>query len=250
MKKIQIIMVLCLLAFNSFANPQVIIDSANTFYKQGIYSKAIDKYETVIDSGYVSSGLYYNLGNAYYKNHNIAKAILNYERAKLLDPKNDDIEYNLNLARTHITDKIEEVPEFFIVKWVKGLLGAFSIAIWGGISLITFVLFLALFVIYLVNNKYIVKRYAFYSGIVMLFLAIITYLFAYKQNQAYLSNDHAIIMSGSVTVVSEPKDRSKELFIIHSGTKVEVESCDSNWCEIQLSDGNKGYIKSDDMEMI
>src|ERR1044072_673873 len=79
-------------------DPSVVFDSANAAYAAGKYEKAIQLYQKIEAENTVSAGLYFNLGNAYYKTNNTGKAILYYERAKMLDPDDEDINVNLKLA--------------------------------------------------------------------------------------------------------------------------------------------------------
>ena len=72
------------------------VDSANKHYMEGEYRQAIQLYQQVLNKGIEAPGIYYNLGNAYYKTHQLAPAILNYERALLRNPSNEDIQYNLD----------------------------------------------------------------------------------------------------------------------------------------------------------
>jgi len=88
---------------------------ANELYTSGNFKEAAQRYEAIIGQGYTSAEVYYNLGNAYFKMKDIPAAILNYERANLLSPKDEDIQFNLDLARTYVVDKIEPLPEFMLV---------------------------------------------------------------------------------------------------------------------------------------
>ena len=91
---------------------------ADQAYREKKYQQAIKDYESLLRSG-VSASLYYNLGNAYYRTDNITKAILNYERAALLEPGNSDIKFNLQFARSKTIDKFSESDEMFFVNWYR-----------------------------------------------------------------------------------------------------------------------------------
>ena len=101
---------------------QELLNQANESYSREDYKKAAELYEKVLQDEGISSDLYYNLGNAYYKDKQYAKAILNYERALLLSPGNEDARFNLNMANSHITDKIEPVGSFFLTVWIHSLI--------------------------------------------------------------------------------------------------------------------------------
>ena len=96
---------------------KALFQKANEKYEQQNYDSCIVLLDSIVNMGFESTDLYYNLGNAWFKNGEIAKAILYYEKAKKLEPNNADVNYNLALANTKIADKIEAVPVFFLTKW-------------------------------------------------------------------------------------------------------------------------------------
>ena len=93
---------------------------ADKAYQEKKYQQAIKDYESLLHSG-VSASLYYNLGNAYYRTGNITKAILNYERAALLEPGNSDIRFNLQFACSKTIDRFSEPDEMFFITWYKAI---------------------------------------------------------------------------------------------------------------------------------
>jgi len=142
-------------------NPDSLFALANKYYTEGKYSEAVTHYEAIVANGKVSAELYFNLGNAYFKLNDIAHAILNFERAYLLNPGDDDISFNLELARAYTTDKIEAIPDFFVVKWVKSISNLFSSNTWAFLAISSFIIALILFMIFQFSGKYLIKKYAF-----------------------------------------------------------------------------------------
>lgn len=222
----------------------------NNKYQKGKYEAAVSAYKQILDSGYTSAEVYYNLGNAYYKNHRYDQAILYYERAKLLAPNDEDIKHNIELARKQTTDKIEKVPEFFLSKWMNYLTHTLSVNQWALISAIGFILFLGFLTIYFGSGRILLKKYAFWLSLVLLIISISGYIFSRNHYQKIQDSDHAIITTGAVNVVSEPIPNSKKLFVIHRGTKVKIENCRNEWCKIKLPNGNAGWIKPKNMTEI
>ena len=98
---------------------QGLVQEANQYYADGKYNEAIAAYEEVLAGNYESAALYFNLGNAYFKVNNIPSAIWNYEKALKLDPTDEDIRFNLDLANSRMIDKIEPFPEFFLKTWLR-----------------------------------------------------------------------------------------------------------------------------------
>jgi hypothetical protein len=177
-------------------------------------------------------------------------ALLNLERAKLFAPNDEDIDYNLNLLREHTIDKIDVIPEFFLVKWYKQLLATASSNNWAIMSSVAFVLFLIFLSFYLYSQKIWIKKSTFVISIFVLLFSISTFVFSYQQKKALSVRNSAIIVSPSVTVKSSPDESGTELFQLHEGTKVYVQDSLSNWREIRLTDGNMGWIKFDNIAII
>lgn len=108
-------------------------EHGNQLYLQAKYPDAITQYEKIIANGWESGELYFNLGNAYYKSGNIQRAILNYERAAQMLPRDDDVQFNLQLANLQVVDKIDAVPRLFIYRWIDIMLALFSLSTMGWI---------------------------------------------------------------------------------------------------------------------
>ncbi|HYX10026.1 MAG TPA: tetratricopeptide repeat protein [Bacteroidales bacterium] len=251
MKRLVIILI-SFLSFNLMAaeNYEVVIDSANQKYANGQYEKAIQSYQDVLKSGYVAPALYFNLGNAYYKTNDLPHAILYYERAHRLAPNDDEINFNLNLARSQILDKIDTVPQFFLTRWWHALRGTMKADSWGYLSLATFAIFLLLFGIYLFSRLLTLKKITFWLGSIFFVIAVLSFLMGHKQSELLNTKDQAIIMNPTVTVKSSPDMSGTELFMLHEGTKVSVEDSLGEWREIRISNGNKGWIRESDYALI
>ena len=149
MKKIVFSLFILIYSFTLMADNKAIIKQANQEYTKGEYEKAIAAYENLINLGFEASELYYNLGNAYYKQKKYTLAILNYERAKLIDSNNDNINTNLELAKIHVVDKIDEIPIFFLARWYNSVVYALSCDAWAVVSLVSFGLALSLIGVFL-----------------------------------------------------------------------------------------------------
>ncbi len=229
---------------------RAIINQANSFYTRNEFDEAIKKYQQAISTGNVTAGLYFNLGNAYYKTHNIKNAILNYERARLLDPSDKDIIINLEMANSQTFDKIESIPDVFFITWFKWLENRLSKGKWALMSVSSFIICIILFLIFLLSRIMTIKVASFYLGIFVLVIAIASYIFGYQLNKNQITHNKAIIFTPTVVVKSSPSDTGNNLFIIHEGTKVELLDKIGNWNEIKISDGRRGWMLETDMQVI
>ena len=232
------------------SSPEKVVKLGNEAYSNKNYEKAISYYKTVIDSGYSSAELFYNLGNSYFKTHQIPRAILYYEKAKLLAPNDEDIQYNLELARTHVVDKIEQLPEIALVVWWKNFIRSLSSSRWASIGIVSFIIFLVLLGIYLFTTSGSIKKWTFWLSLLFFLSTIFTISFAFKQKNYIIRNHQAVILTPSVTIKGSPDKNSTDLFILHGGTKVMVEDRVGEWYEIKLTDGSKGWIPMDELEEI
>ena len=226
--------------------------AANELYEEKRYDEAIAAYESMLNTGVESAALYYNLGNAYFRMNDIAHAILNYERSLLLNPNNEDAKFNLELSQTKIVDKIDAVDTFFLRSWINGLSGLMKSNSWATLSIITFLLFIIGLFGYVFGRYKIVKKIAFFAACFLFLISLSSFFFAKMQKEKYMNREFAIVMDATVTVKSSPDESGTDLFLIHEGTKVKIRKVFENqeWLEIQLEDGNTGWIRVTTIERI
>jgi len=223
---------------------------ANNLYQQGQYEPALEQYNAVILSGKESADLYYNMGNAAYRSNSIGHAILYYEKALKLEPANEDAIHNLNFVSRYRLDTFEEVPVFFIGAWITGSVQMFPEQTWSVLALAFFIMILTGLLIYLFSARMVLKKLGFISGLVALFLFVITLFSALSRHGDIVNPDTGIILAPSVVVRSSPSESGTELFILHEGTKVKVNEEVSYWQNIRLIDGREGWIMRDEFESI
>ena len=248
-------LLLMIAPFAAQAQEDAYVDSlwntANAAYAQGSWDAALSGYEMISDMGLESAALYCNTGNAYAKLGNVPLAILYYERALKADPSYEDAAYNLALMNSRIQDRIDPVPEFFFTKWLKGISYIMASDAWAITALVLLGLTLAMFLLFLLAPSVAGRRTGFFTGVVMLVLMCFAMGFSVSQKKAYMNADKAIVMKPVVSVKSSPSaEASKDLFILHEGTKVTVLDQVGSWNNISLADGRQGWLQSADMERI
>lgn len=223
---------------------------ADSAYIRNDFTTAIQIYEMILRTG-ESADIYYNLGNSYYKIGDIAKAILNYERALILKPANKDIRSNLEIARAKTVDKVTDVPELFFITWLKSITNSMGIQSWAIIAISFFLLFIVSIYFFFFSTKIVARKTFFILALFFLVFCVIANISAAFQRRIRLNRMNAIIISPSVTIRSTPNDNGTSLFILHEGRKVFIKD-DSmkDWKEIQLEDGNVGWVKKNDLEVI
>jgi tetratricopeptide (TPR) repeat protein len=228
--------------------------SAAEAYRSSDFKTSIELYEKVIhesiSNNRVSAQLYYNLGNAYFRDNQLGQAILNYERALLLDPGDSDIRHNLRYANNRKVDRITPAGEIFISNWFKAIRNLYNSNVWAVIAIISFALSIISLAAYLFVNVLWVRKAAFYSFIIIFLLMIVFNIFSFSQKREQIRGDNAIVMVGAAGVNASPDDNSNELFELHEGAKVIVKSSDGNWYEIEIDNGSVGWTKKENIEKI
>ena len=219
-------------------------------YTRNDYASAIQIYESLLTKGEAAE-IYYNLGNSYYKTDDIAKAILNYERALLLQPGNADVRANLEIARSKTIDKVVSVPDIFFVTWTKSLINCLSVDAWAKLGVAFFILLLVSFSLFFFSKQIVWKKSGFIAGIVFLIFVVLSNVFASEQKTELMNRNNAIILSPSVTVRSTPSESGTSLFVLHEGHKIEIkDNSMREWKEIRLEDGKVGWVPASAIEVI
>ncbi|NOX17419.1 MAG: tetratricopeptide repeat protein [Chlorobi bacterium] len=224
--------------------------AGNEAYRADKYSEALTDYLKIENEGYAGVGLYYNLGNTYYRLGQLGKAILYYERALLLDPNNEDVIYNLQIAKAHTKDKIKEVPKIFLAQWWDTLISYFSPKGWAFFLVIFFLVFLALLAVWFFTKNVAVRQSAFFIGIVDIIIVALLTVFLFTSLKRESSNRHGVLLAEEVTAKLSPDEKSGDAFIIHEGLKFKIEDELRDWAEIKLPDGKVGWLPKEAFEEI
>lgn len=220
-------------------------------YTDGKFADASTAWTSIEESGQKSAKLYYNLGNAWFKQGNYPKAILNYERALRLDPSYSDARYNLEFTGNFVQDKIEPVPEFILKSVARKVCYVMSSNVWAVIFLVLLAAALMMGLLFLLGSSVGKRRAGFYCGIVLLLLSAGALSFSIWQKSDSVKTDTAIVMSPVSSVKSSPSSgSSKDLFVIHEGTKVTILDEVGSWKNISLADGRQGWLPAADLEVI
>ena len=246
MKHIKHKIVILLLLFTSvfsFAVSDLQV-KAEKSYSEKNYKEAITLYETLLKEGLVSYKLYYNLGNAYYKNNELGKAIYNYELAHKLQPNNQDVKTNLKIANEKTIDKIESKENFFIGAIKSGVVNSMSTNDWAWLSIFSLTGSLALAFMFFSTNHLLVKRIGFFLSGLSFIVFVGSMLLGFTALNDKQVTSFAIIINRESKIHEEPNTVSKAKFSLHEGTKVNVLETNTDWTNIKLENGNEGWVKT------
>ena len=227
-------------------NNNDVFTSANELYKINDYETAIRNYEQILLSS-EHEDIYYNLGNAYFRNGDIGKSVWAFEKAYILDPRDSDIKFNLDYSRSLVRDRIVAPRDLFLLSMYKKTIEKFTLS---DLLFISGALLLLLSIIYsLVEFSYLSKTI---SKFLNYFLTGALIFFAWMVLDKYWSvsdRSYGIILASAVDVRSAPVMRGQNVvFRIHEGTKVEIQNSELGWNEIILLDGKKGWILSENIK--
>ena len=224
--------------------------NADDEYAKGNYQQAIKDYQEILKTG-VSSEIYYNLGNAYYRTDNITQALLAYERALQLSPGDNDIRFNLQYARSKTIDKITPETEMFFVTWYNSLVNFTRVDRWANTAIVSIVMALLLILVFLFAPQMWARKSGFYGSAVFLLLFAFANLFAFQQKHELETKQGAIVIAPTVNVKKTPAASGTDVFVIHEGTRVDITDRGmKQWRGIKLADGREGWLKTSQIEEI
>lgn len=244
--KYIILLIAILVTSYSFANNDL-QTKAEKAYANKNYQEAINAYEQLNKDGYSSYKLYYNLGNAYYKNNELGKAIYNYELANKLQPNNEDVKTNLRIANEKTIDEIESKENFFLSAIKSGLVNALSTSGWAWLSIVSLIITLGLAFLFISSTQLNIKRISFFSSAIFLLLFLGSMILGFSALKNKNQVKFAIILPKETNIKPEPIASSKSKFQLHSGTKVKVLETNDEWTNIKLENGNEGWVKTSDV---
>ena len=226
-----------------------LFEEGNRLYQQEDYQGALDNYLRIHEAGFESPGLYYNIGNAYFKANELGRAILYYERARRLAPSDADILANLELARSLGMDEIVPLPRFWLFRvgswWVNLLPRSLLI----GLTAAGYLMATGAVVVLVLRPGAVswARRAAVAGGILVLLLGATLAVRETELGQAPL----AVVLAAEVGVQSAPSDDpALQLFVIHEGTRVRVDRRSEEWLEVVLDDGKVGWVRAEVLEEV
>lgn len=217
---------------------------ASQAYKNHQFQQAADGYRRLIENGYENGAVYYNLGNAYFRLGDLGRAILSYERARLLIPRDNDLAFNLSHARNQAQDAFTDLQMSSLSDFL-GLEGLNRYEVFFG-----FVLLNLLFFSLLCIRLYKKTEWTYYLSIFLTILISIGGCASALKWYTWASDNRAVILSEEIVVQAGPDSRDTVLFKLHAGTVVRVERTENDWTLLQLSKDKRGWAESNQLERI
>jgi tetratricopeptide (TPR) repeat protein len=249
MKLLLTVITLSMFTTGSALQLDSLISQGNRYYETEDYEQAITRYLQA-DSLIESADLDHNLGNAYYKDNQLGKAVLHYERALMLKPGNEDIRYNLELARNLTVDKLDDSSENAFSIWWRATLLKIGMDRLAYLSILAAFLTALGWILFRASSTRNRRQLGFTIGTGLGIVTIALMIASLHAKSSIVERNSGIILSKRVSVMSAPDEGSTELFILHEGSKVAVESERGAWTNVSIPNGNKGWMKSYEVEGI
>ena len=219
-------------------------ENANSAYNAGQYENAVMLYKEILESGQHSAELYFNLANSYYRLNQVGESIFYFEKAKQLNPTDDDINVNSNFAQNMAIDAVEVLPKSQITQLREKTIDLFSQDAWA-----YFIILLAWFLVffwglYLWNKVPVIKRTFFIFSLVLGLLLMGSLSIAVIKSSKTADTTYGILFNKKIEVWAEPNSRAEVLFLLHQGTKVQMLDQLQDWRKIRIANGSEGWIKN------
>jgi len=227
-----------------------LFSDGNNLYKNEKYTEAIELYTSIEKQGLKSDGLFFNLGNCYYKLNKVAPAIYYYEKALKVNPMHQDAMFNLAFAKRMTIDVIEDLPQTFLQRFSSNVIQKLPFDTWAIIAVIASFLASLLFLLYHFSYSSKKKLFYFNTSIFAVFIMLISVFFSFHNYKTVQQNRAAIIFVAKVEIKNAPSTSSEEVFELHEGTKVIILDELDNWKKIKIADGKIGWIYADDLKEI
>jgi tetratricopeptide (TPR) repeat protein len=222
-----------------------IFKNGNQFYEQGMYEEAVKEYTRLLEQGFESGNLYFNLGNSYFKKGEPGRAILNYERAKRLIPTDSDLKANYNF----VLSKMENTLPQAVTPSIEKTLGLYNKLTLDGLTVLVSVVYAGI-ILFLAASLFIqvFRRYRIIV-ICILLLVFVSGAFSLYSRVSVLERE-AIVISKSAEAKFEPLDNATTHFTLYESMKTLVLESKGNWLKISRPDGKSGWIRKDSLEII
>jgi tetratricopeptide (TPR) repeat protein len=256
MKRIAVLILLITVAFGAFSfaedkakDPNQLFYKANALYEARDYTKAIEVYLEILDSGVESGNLYYNIGNSFFKLGKIGYAILCYDRAKKFMPRDSDMRSNLDYARSLIEDPgLAAMPRNPVTKAIRLPFRAFNMSALTIITALFYILVIALFSVS-IWNRVIGRRLKLVTSLCVIIFAFSLAAFSLRFYDEVFRK-HGIIIQKSVECKYEPIDKSTTYYKLTEGCEVFILKTKNDWRQIKRADGKIAWVKKDAVEPI
>lgn len=231
------------------------MQNASQLYAAGQFNLAAQSYQQLVDQGYASSALYYNLGNAYMKQGELGRAIVNYQRAQQLAPRDEDIANNLELARTQVSNQLEidttagETLISRMAQATRSWLSLNELAIAALFSWILFVLFVIIYTSLRPGGK--LREAVQYFLVAISIVLVISVIGLGSRVYQDATQTKAVVITEEIVVTSGPGKQYSTEFTLSNGTEINVLETRGSWSRLALPNSQlQGWVPAETIESV
>lgn len=223
---------------------------ANNAYNQSDYGKAISLYEEILSTQQESADLYLNLGNAYLKNNQLGKAVLNYERGLKIDNSNKLLLQNLKFANKQIETPLTLIQDFFLSRYWHTVVTSMSSGGWASLQIILLILIAIALGFWFLGKSLSNKKTAFYSLIILVSILLFSILAGTTKYNIERNATHAVVINNSASLLTGASPQSELLLNLSEGIKVKLLDQIEDYYKVELIDKEVGWIALSELEAI
>ncbi len=225
-------------------SPESIFYKANSYYEEGRYEDAIEEYSRLLEQGFESGGLYFNIGNGYFRKGELGLAILHYERAKRLIPRDGDLKSNYRFARSKVRYKVPAT-----LSWYKRVLNRFDMITLNENAILLSCIFISMLL--LLSLRMFMIKLDTYFRVISVLLMVVFFLLAFSlYNKIETLNREAVILAEKTDARFEPLESATTHFTLYEGMKVYISDGKKGWIKTMRSDGKTGWVREQDVGKI
>lgn len=226
------------------------LQKANELYRQASYEQARQTFEALVAEGYQSKALFYNLGNTYYRLGQEGKAILNYEKALLLAPKDREILENLEFVKGQLSGEIIALDVFPLIAIWQSVQQSLSSGTWTVLGLLFFWAGVGGFLVWLLLPRRKQKVRGFVLGVTGLVLCVIPFLMASGRKAAQVGSDKAVVVTETAALYASPSEGSELLYPLFEGATVRTLEPLQDWYKVNLANGYQGWVPKNQLALV
>ncbi|AZR73239.1 hypothetical protein BBF96_07480 [Anoxybacter fermentans] len=229
-----------------YSNLHSLFYKANSYYEDGNFEKAVQTYQHILNTGYVSGELYYNLANAYYRMGEKGKAYLNYLRARYFIPRDPDLRSNLEYLKKEL--QLSDAGKGWLIRftnWLTDYLTLRELALLTSVFY-TLIVILIMLWLFIPKLRQYLKIPVFIVLLCFILFSVGTGLSAYWR---YFTNPAIVVVKETVARF-EPSLMGEVHYTLTEGDSVEVETIRNGWFLIRRYDGKKGWVQDKEVDSL
>lgn len=246
-RRLIVLLIILFVTSPVFAQTIASLDNASQAYEQGDFENAIQFFELTIEGGIYNGEIFYNLGNAYYQQNDIAYALLNYRRALQSLPRDLDLNIQLARARSIRTIPQQDVAHPLILM-EQMTENAVTVHELGLITLVIWVLLWTLIALYQLQREWR-GTLKLAIGICLIFVLGLGALLG-TRIYVYNNMSPAIVTVGSAPVYSGPSVSYFHQSDLFAASEIYVVEKQDEWRRFVTPDNQQGWIQAEAISLV